>query len=187
MRRHLPRGADVRAGIAHAEHVDPADWARFKRLNVVPAMSFQWAKPGPDSIDAQKDFIGPERFSRVEPEGSLWAAGARISYGSDWPVDPLDEWLALQVGVTRRNPAGGKYAGRFNDEKGLSRKAVLRAITMNSAYELHQDDRTGSLERGKLADLVVLDRNVLRVPATRIKDTKVLLTMVGGKVVFRRS
>jgi predicted amidohydrolase YtcJ len=175
---------DIRPAIAHAEMVDPADYDRFHKLDVIPTMSFQWAKPGPDSIDAQKDYIGPERFSRVEPEGSLYAARAPISYGSDWPVDTLNEWFALQVGITRENPAGGKYAGRFNDQKGLPRRFALRAITMNSAYELHQDRQTGSIERGKYADLIVLDRNVLKIPATDIMNTKVLLTMVGGKAVY---
>jgi predicted amidohydrolase YtcJ len=155
---------DIRPAIAHAELVDPADYGRFHELDVIPAMSFQWAKPGPDSIDAQKDYIGPERFSRVEPEGSLYAAKAPIAYGSDWPVDPLNEWFALQVGVTRENPAGGKYAGRFNDEKGLLRRFALRAITRNSAYELHQDRMTGTLQPGKYADLIVLDRNRSRSP-----------------------
>jgi predicted amidohydrolase YtcJ len=176
---------DIRPAIAHAEMVDPADYDRFHRLDVIPTMSFQWAKPGPDSIDAQKDYIGPERFSRVEPEGSLHAAKAPIAYGSDWPVDTLNEWFALQVGITRKNPAGGKYAGRFNDEKGLPRRFALRAITKNSAYELHQDRKTGTLERGKYADLIVLDRNVLRIRATQIMNTKVLLTMVAGKVVYK--
>src|SRR3954454_19472966 len=176
--------SDILPAIAHAEMVAPADYGRFHKLNVIPTMSFQWAKPGPDSIEAQKDYIGPERFSRVEPEGSLYAAHAPISYGSDWPVDTLNEWFALQVGITRENPAGGKYAGRFNNQKGLPRRFALRAITMNSAYELHQDRRTGSLEPGKYADLIVLDRNVLKVPATDIMNTKVLLTMIGGQTVY---
>lgn len=184
MRRRIGK-RDIRPAIAHAELVDPADYGRFHELGVIPAMSFQWAKPGPDSIDAQKDYIGPGRFSRVEPEGSLYAAKAPIAYGSDWPVDPLNDWFGLQVGITRENPAGGKYAGRFNDQKGLPRRFALRSITHNSAYELHQDHRTGTLERGKLADLIVLDRNVLKIPAKRIMDTKVLLTMVGGRVVYR--
>ena len=75
MRKRIGKD-DIRPAIAHAEMVDPADYRRFHKLNVIPTMSFQWAKPGPDSIDAQKDYIGPERFSRVEPEGSLFAAKA---------------------------------------------------------------------------------------------------------------
>lgn len=183
MRKHT-RGKDIRGAIAHAEMVDPADYRRFRKIGVQPVMSYQWAKPGPDSIDAQKDYIGFERWNRVEPEGSLWKAGAKIAYGSDWPVDTLNEWFALQVGITRENPAGGKYAGKFNDQAVLPRKFALRSITANSSYELHQD-QTGVLAPGKLADMIVLDRNFLKVKPTTIEGTKVLLTMVGGKSVYR--
>ena len=175
---------DVRPAIAHAEMVDPADYGRFRALGVIPVMSYQWAKPGPDSIEAEKDYIGFERWNRVEPEGSLMKAGARIAYGSDWPVDPLNEWFALQVGITRRNPAGGKYAGPFNAEAVLPRKYALRSITAAGSYELHQD-RTGTLAPGKLADVIVLDRNFFKVRAGKIMDTKVLLTLVGGRTVYR--
>jgi predicted amidohydrolase YtcJ len=175
---------DVRPAIAHAEMVDPADYGRFRALGVIPVMSYQWAKPGPDSIEAEKDYIGFERWNRVEPEGSLMKAGARIAYGSDWPVDTLNEWFALQVGITRRNPAGGKYAGKFNAEAVLPRKYALRSITAAGSYELHQD-RTGTLTPGKLADLIVLDRNFFKVRAGKIMDTKVLLTLVGGRTVYR--
>ena len=175
---------DIRPAIAHAEMVDPADYGRFRALGVIPVMSYQWAKPGPDSIEAEKDYLGFERWNRVEPEGSLMKAGARIAYGSDWPVDTLNEWFALQVGITRENPAGGKYAGKFNDQAVLPRKYALRSITASSSYELHQD-QTGTLAPGKLADVIVLDRNFFEVPAGQIMDTRVLLTMVGGRTVYR--
>src|SRR5262249_17395670 len=74
-------GKGPRLSIAHAELVDPADYGRFKALDVTPVMSFQWGKPAPDSIDAAKAFMGPERFDRMEPEGRLQAAGARIAFG----------------------------------------------------------------------------------------------------------
>jgi predicted amidohydrolase YtcJ len=175
---------DIRPAIAHAEIVDPADYGRFRALGVIPVMSYQWAKPGPDSIEAEKDYLGFERWNRVEPEGSLMKAGARIAYGSDWPVDTLNEWFALQVGITRENPAGGKYAGKFNDQAVLPRKYALRSITASSSYELHQD-QTGTLAPGKLADVIVLDRNFFEVPAGQVMDTSVLLTMVGGRTVYR--
>jgi predicted amidohydrolase YtcJ len=186
MRKALP-GLDIRAAIAHAELVDPADYSRFKTLDVTPVMSFQWAKRGPDSIDGAMNQLGPARFAHMEPEGSLAAAGTRIAYGSDWPVDRLDEWFALKVGVTRTGDGklGKAYDGPFNDDKGLSPAEVLRAITLNSSYELHQDKETGSLEPGKLADLIVLDRNPLRVPPDEIAKTTVLVTMVGGQIVYR--
>ena len=99
-------GKRPRLAIAHAELVDPADYGRFKSLDVTPVMSFQWGKPAPDSIEGAKVFMGPERFDRMEPEGRLQDAGARIAFGSDWPVDALNEFFALEVGVTRRNEAG---------------------------------------------------------------------------------
>jgi len=186
LRREFP-GRDIRAAIAHDEIVDPADFPRFAKLDVIPVLSFQWAKPAPDTIEGAKDYLGPARFRVLEPEGFLAAARARIAYGSDWPVDALDEWFALKVGVTRANApsAGPKYAGRLSDDPGLSRSTVGRAITMNSSYELHQDRETGSLEVGKLADLIVLDRNFFDIPPEQIADIKVLQTVVGGKVVYQ--
>jgi predicted amidohydrolase YtcJ len=73
----------------------------------------------------------------------------------------------------------------LSEDKGLSRHEALRAITMNSSYELHQDQKTGSLEVGKLADMIVLDRNFLDIPAEQIADIKVLQTVVGGQVVYQ--
>jgi hypothetical protein len=178
---------DIRAAIAHDEIVDPRDFSRYKQLNVIPVLSFQWEKPASDTVDNARDYMGPARYKYMEPAAFLANAGARIAYGSDWPVDPLDEWFALKVGVTRTNsPASGpKYAGRrLSEDAGLSRAQVLRAITMNSSYELHQDQATGSLEVGKFADLIVLDRNVLKIPAEQIADVKVLQTVVGGRAVY---
>ncbi len=186
LRRKFP-DRDIRAAIAHDEIVDPADFPRYKQLNVIPVLSFQWEKQAPDTMEGAREYLGPARFKYMEPAGFLAAAGARVAYGSDWPVDPLDEWFALKVGVTRTNAPqpDHKYAGRLSEDKGLSRHEVLRAITMNSSYELHQDQSTGSLEVGKLADLIILDRNFFDIPAVEIADIKVLQTVVGGRVVFQ--
>jgi predicted amidohydrolase YtcJ len=186
LRRQFP-DRDIRAAIAHDEIVDPADFPRFKQLNVIPVLSFQWEKQAPDTMEGAREYLGPERFKYIEPAGFLAAAGARIAYGSDWPVDPLDEWFALKVGVTRTNAPqpDHKYADRLSEDEGLSRHEALRAITMNSSYELHQDESTGSLEVGKLADLIVLDRSFFDIPAEQIADIKVLQTVIGGRVVYQ--
>jgi predicted amidohydrolase YtcJ len=185
LRRQFP-GRDIRAAIAHDEIVDPADFARFHAVNAIPVLSFQWEKQAPDTMEGAREYLGAARFKYMEPAGFLAAAGARIAYGSDWPVDPLDEWFALKVGVTRTNAPqpDHKYAGRLSEDKGLSRREAVRAITLNSSYELHQDEATGSLEVGKLADLIVLDRNLFDIPAAEIADIKVLQTVVGGRVVY---
>ena len=184
LRKDFP-GSAIRAAIAHDEIVDPGDFGRYRSLDAVPVLSFQWEKPAPDTIDGAQDYLGPERFRYIEPAGYLAAAGARIAYGSDWPVDPLNEWFALKVGVTRENDpaAGAKYAGRLSTDPGLTLAAALHAITAGSAYELHAEGDLGSLEVGKLADFIVLDRDVLRIPAREIADVRVLLTVVGGTTV----
>src|SRR5437016_4283013 len=103
-----------------------------------------------------------------------------------WPVDPLKEWLALKGAVTRGSDpaAGATYAGRLASDTGLTLPAALRAITANSSYELHAEHEVGSLEVGKLADFIVLDRNVFRIPPRQIADVKILLTVVGGQAVY---
>ena len=179
-------GDNIRAAIAHDEIVDPADFARYSSLDAIPVLSLQWEKPAPDTVDGARDYLGPARFKYMEPAGVLAAAGTRIAYGSDWPVDPLDEWFALKVGVTRTNSpdAGKQYAGRLSEDSGLTRKQALRTMTINASYELHQDANVGSLEAGKLADFIVLDRNFFDVPAEQIANIKVLQTVVGGRVVY---
>ncbi len=188
-RRQSPGNA-FRGAIAHDELVDPADYPRFKSLGVIPVMSFQWAQQAPYSIEAVEEQLGPERYARMEPEGSLNGAGATIAYGSDWPVDPMAYFYNLSVGVNRRgnpnHPAsfGPAYAGRLNDDPLLPRNVALRSITMNSAYQLRLDQQLGSIEVGKFADMIVLDRNFMQADADDLAFTQVLLTLVGGRTVW---
>ncbi|WP_143492155.1 amidohydrolase [Pseudomonas sp. B28(2017)] len=192
VRQQLP-GQDFRPAIAHAESVDPADYSRFKALDVTATMSFQWAQQAPSTVDGTSDHLGAERFERMEPSGSIAHAGGRVAFGSDWPVDPLDEFLALKVGVTRSgdpsNPHsyGPKYAGRLNADPTLSRAEVLRSITLNAAEQLKLDAVLGSVEVGKFADLIVLDKNFMQVPEEELGRNDVLLTLVGGKVVWAKA
>ena len=192
VRRQLP-GNGFRPAITHAESVDPADYPRFKALDVTANMSFQWAQQAPSTVDGTNEHLGPARFARMEPSGSIARAGGRVAYGSDWPVDPLDEFLALKIGVTRSgdplNPHsyGPKYAGRLNADPALSRAEVLRSITLNAAEQLKLDAVAGSVEVGKFADLIVLDQNFMQVPEEALARNEVLLTIVGGKVVWAKA
>jgi predicted amidohydrolase YtcJ len=185
LRKKYPESA-IRAAIAHDEIVNPADFPRYKELGAIPVLSFQWEKRAPDTVDGALEYLGPARYRYIEPAGYLVAAGARIAYGSDWPVDPLNEWFALKVGVTRENDpaAGAQYAGRLSSDPGLTLAQALRAITANAAYQLHAENEVGSLEVGKFADFIVLDRNLLKVPPAQIADVKVLQTVVGGRTVY---
>ena len=185
LRKQFPP-SQLRIAIAHDEIVTPGDFPRYKALDAVPVLSFQWEKQAPDTVDGARDYMGPARYKYMEPAAFLADAGAPIAYGSDWPVDKLDEWFALKVGVTRTNApeAGAKYAGRLSQDRGLTKAQVLHAITMGAAYELHEESNIGSIETGKLADLIILDRNVMQIPAEDIAHVKVLKTIVGGKTVY---
>jgi len=184
MRKEID-GADIRPAIAHDEIVSPADFPRFKALATMPVLSFQWEKPAGDTLGLT-NYFGPERMKILEPAGLLAGASAQIAFGSDWPVDALDEWFALKVGVTRTNApnAPQEYRGRLGEDPGLSREAVLRAATIEAAYELHEDNVTGSLQVGKLADLIVVDRNPLKIPVEDIANVHVLETVVGGRTAY---
>lgn len=190
--RQARPGADFRAAIAHNETVAVADYPRFAALDVMATMSFQWAQRAPYSIGETESHLGAERFARMEPSGSLQLAGARVVHGSDWPIDPFDTFLALKVGVTRSgdptNPHSAAslapvFEGPINADPGLSRDAVLAAITINAAHQLRLERQLGSIERGKFADLIVLERDFLAVPDEELGRNRVLLAMVGGEVV----
>lgn len=185
--------ADFRPAIAHDETVAQADYPRFAALNVSATMSYQWAQRASYSIGETENHLGPDRFARMEPFGSLHNAGARVVSGSDWPIDPFDTFLALKVGVTRSgdptNPHSAAslapiFEGKINNDPGLSRADVLRSITMNAAYQLRLETFIGSIEVGKFADMIVLDKNFMTVPEEELGRNKVLLTMVGGKTVM---
>jgi predicted amidohydrolase YtcJ len=191
--RHDRPTADIRPSIAHAETVAVADYPRFAALDTTATISFQWAQRASYSIGDTEHHLGADRFARMEPFGSLHRAGARIAYGSDWPVDPYDIFLALSVGVTRagdpanpHSPASQDpaYVGRINADPVLSRREVLRAATLEGAHQLRMERLVGSIEVGKLADLIVLDRDFMTIDDSQLGRTRVLLTMVGGRVVM---
>ncbi|NDY91865.1 amidohydrolase family protein [Ideonella sp. TBM-1] len=188
VRTALP-GVDWRPAIAHNETVDPADDARFGALDVTATFSFQWAQRAPYSVGETEHHLGPTRFARMEPSGHLHQAGARVAFGSDWPIDPFDQLLALKIGVTRAgdpespNGFGPDFAGPINNAPGLSRAAVLRAITLNAAHQLRMERQVGSIAVGKFADFIVLDKNFMQVPEEELARNQVLLTVVGGQAV----
>jgi hypothetical protein len=178
---------DVRPAIAHDEIVDPDDYPRYADLNALPVLSFQWEKPAADVNVQATRYLGPVRAALCEPAGLLQLHGARLVFGSDWPVNPLDEWLAMQVAVTRSATGedAARYPGRLGIDPGLTIAEAIQAMTINAAYSLREEAVTGSLESGKFADLIILDRNLMQIAPEKISKTQVLLTMVGGRVVFQ--
>jgi predicted amidohydrolase YtcJ len=170
---------DNRHQIAHLELVDPDDFPRFKALGVIADFQLLWARPEVATMEALKPYLGPERHRYLYPAGSLLKAGATIVGGSDWPVTSYNPFCAFQNAVTR---GGGKEP--LNTAQTIPITAAVDAYTINAAFALKQDTTTGSLEVGKRADLIILDRDIFKVDANTIADTSVLATYLDGRLVY---
>jgi predicted amidohydrolase YtcJ len=177
---------DLRHTITHLQAIDPADIPRFGRLGVVASMSLQWPRRDGYSVDFTRGYIADEVYDRMYPALSLWRTGAVVAGGSDYPVDPLRPFVQIETAITRTGEEGpGVYPGPLVPSEAIpDLLAVLRMHTINAAYEMHREKTRGSIEAGRDADLIVLDQNLFKIPATRISDTRVLLTVLGGKVVY---
>ena len=178
-------GPGRRHQIAHAGFIDPDDIPRFKELNVVANLSPIIWYPSP-IIEAIKAAVPEGRANRYWPNRDLLEAGALMAAGSDWPVvSNPDPWLGIEGMVTRRNPEGG-FPGALWPEQALDLAAVLEIYTKNSARATGLDRLTGSLEVGKSADLIVVDRNLFEILPEDIAEVKVLSTYFEGELVFER-
>jgi hypothetical protein len=171
---------DNRHQIAHLQLVDPADFPRFKELGVIADMQLEWARREPATEGPLEPYLGPKRYKYVYPAGSLYRAGATIAGGSDWDISSFNPFRAMQVAVTR---ALGKDQRPLNIDEAIPLTTAIDAYTINAAYAMKQDKTTGSLEVGKRADLVVLDRDILTIDPDRIGETKVLFTYLDGRLV----
>jgi predicted amidohydrolase YtcJ len=178
-RENGPR--DRRFRVEHAQHLRPQDYRRFHDLNVIASMQPYHAI---DDGRWAEGRIGKERCASSYAFRSLLDAGAVLAFGSDWPVAPLDPLVGIDAAVNRRTLDGKHPEGWFPEQRITVAEAVT-AYTRGSAYAAFQENERGSLKPGKLADLVVLSRDIF-APAERdrIADTKVQLTVVGGAVVF---
>jgi predicted amidohydrolase YtcJ len=174
---------DRRFRIEHAQHLRPAEYRRFARLGVVASMQpyhiiddGRWAEGR----------IGARRCSSSYACRSLLDAGARLAFGSDWSVAPLDPLLGIDAAVHRRTLDGKHPKGWFAEQKITVAEAV-EAYTLGSAYAAGQEKERGSVSVGKCADLVVLSRDILaKQERDRIAQTRVVVTVVGGRVVYER-
>ena len=172
---------DNRHSIAHLQLVDPADFPRFKALGVIADMQLEWAQRDQATEEALEPYLGPDRHRHLYPAGSLHAAGAMIVGGSDWDVSSYNPFCAFQTAVTRTGRKGQKP---LNIEERIPLTTAVDAYTINAAFAMKQEATTGSLEVGKRADLVVLDRDIFSVDPDTIADTKVLATYLDGRLVY---
>lgn len=176
---------DSRHIIAHIELFDPQDIPRFQALGVIADFQPLWAYQDSYIKDLTEPVLGPARSRWLYPIGSVWKTGARIAAGSDWSVSSMNPLEAIQVAVTRRAPEADSGPGWIPEER-VSLDAMLRAYTINGAFARFADSTTGTLTPGKLADVVLLDRDLFAIPSTQISQSRVRLTVMGGRVVFER-
>ena len=165
--------------ITHIQFADPEDFPRFGELGVIASLQLLWAQGNSDAIEAVKPYIDPEIYRWQYPARSLLDAGATIAGASDWSVTSANVFEAIYYAETRKGDEGVLDASQR-----VPREAMLFAYTRNSARALNMLDRIGTIAPGKQADLVLVDRDVMTVPAEELKETKVLWTMFGGKIVF---
>jgi predicted amidohydrolase YtcJ len=171
--------SDLRHHIAHVQLVDPADIPRFAELGVFANFQPFWLFADSSITQSVEPLIGPERTARLYVIRSFEQAGARIVAGSDWPVTTANPFEAIQVGMTRRDPADAS-ASVWNPAQRVSLETLLRAYTIEGARLNHREGDTGSLEIGKAADFIIVDRDVFATPPEDIGKTKVLATFVDG-------
>ena len=175
-------GRDRRYRIEHAQHLTQAAIPRFGELGVIPSMQPYHAID--DGRWAEKR-IGSERIKTTYAFRSLIDAGARLNFGSDWTVAPIDPLLGIYAAVTRQTIDGMTPGGWIPRQK-ISVEEALRAYTANNAFGAFAEHEVGTLERTKRGDMVVLSDNILTIDPVRIKDAKVDYTIINGEVVFER-
>lgn len=175
---------DSRHQIAHLELIDPQDLPRFRKLGVIANYEPYWAWADPYILKGTIPVLGKERSKRLYQIQSMLNTGAVVSAGSDWTVSTLNPLAAMQVAVTRKG-LEQKARNSWLPQECTTLAQIIAAYTICGAYVNKEEHDTGSLEVGKSADLIVLDRNLFDIAPEQISKTKVLLTILNGKVVYR--
>lgn len=171
---------ESRHRIEHAQNLQSADIQRFANLGVIPSMQ-------PTHCISDKKFcekrIGMDRAKGAYAWKSLADAGAALAFGTDYQVEPLNPMEGLYAAVTRKERLGEEGEG-WHPEQKISMEDAIRYYTLGSAYSQFMEDRKGKIKQGFLADIVIVDRDLLTIPENEIMKTKVDFTIVGGKVVY---
>jgi predicted amidohydrolase YtcJ len=173
--------ADIAHSITHLQIVVPADFKRFTHLKIIPSMQLLWANADSYVVDLVKPYIDPSLYRRQYPAMSLLRAGAKVAGASDWPVSSANPFEAIHMGETRLGKKGVLEAN-----EAMTRADMLKAYTINAAKVLMMEKTIGSIEPGKLADFVLVDRDVTKVSSDEVRKTSVIWTMFGGKIVYSK-
>jgi predicted amidohydrolase YtcJ len=166
--------------MTHVQFAGPDDAPRFAQLNVIAALQLLWAVADPTTIDPVEPYVDPAIFKTMYPARSILDSGGTIAGASDWPVSSANPFVAMFQAETRSGPKGV-----LNAAERVPRESMLYAYTRNAAIALGQLESIGTIAPGKRADLALIDRDVLTVPADELKDAQVVWTLFGGQTVYR--
>lgn len=176
------KSAAQRHRIEHAQVVQPGDIPRFKSIGIIPSMQPTHATSDKNMAETR---VGPERIKGAYAWRTFLHQGSRIACGSDFPVEAPNPFFGLHAAVTRQDAQGQPVAGWYPNQA-MSLKEAFRCFTLDAAYAGHREDSLGSLEAGKLADFIVIDQDLFKMPTYDIYKTGVLETWVAGKQVFKK-
>ncbi|MDB2395796.1 amidohydrolase [Porticoccaceae bacterium] len=174
---------DSRHHMSHIQLFDPADIPRLETLNVVANFQPYWAWADKFITELTIPKLGADRSKWLYPIRSVLDTGAVVAFGSDWFVTSGNPLLGIETAITRRDPLTN-FSDPFLEDERINLADAIEAYTINSAYVNFIDDETGSIEEGKLADLIVLDNNLFELAPNEISDAQVLLTLLEGNPVY---
>jgi hypothetical protein len=172
---------DRRWRIEHAQHLIPGDFERFGKLRVIASVQPYHAID--DGRWAERK-IGEERACHTYAFQSLLESGSVLACGSDWTVAPINPLTGIFAAVTRQTLDGDDPGGWFPEQK-ISLEEAIKGYTLNAAFTEFAEYLKGSLEEGKLADVVILDQNLFEISPERILDTRVIMTILDGKIIYK--
>ena len=175
---------DNRHHISHLQMISEEDIPRFSELNIAATFQATWAMPDEYIMGINIPEIGIERVNKMYPIQSVFQAGGLIVGGSDWAVTTMNPLVAIETAIRREDP-NDRLKGTLNEDERMGLTEMLKAYTINAAYIMHQDNITGSIEAGKFADLIILDKNLYDIPTNEISEVRVMETIIEGKTVFR--
>ena len=175
--------SDNRHHISHLQMIHVDDIERFAALDTAANFQALWAYPDDWIMELNLPVLGEERVQGMYPIASVARAGGRIVGGSDWNVSSANPLDAIETAVRRQDAFAGNGPA-LNENERVSLAQMIDAYTINAAWLMHHEQQTGSIEVGKRADLVVLDRDVFAVPATQINEAQVLETLLDGETVW---
>lgn len=174
---------DRRHRIEHIETITADDIPRFGKLGVMASFQPLHAYPDENTLQVWARNAGPERAQRGWAWRSVERSGGVLAFGSDWPIVTLNPWEGVQNALTRQTTEGNPPEG-FVPKERISLEDAIRGYTLGAAIAGHREQTEGSLEPGKLADLIIVSQDLFKIEPSEIGKTQVLLTMVGGRVVY---